>query len=165
MWAMATQYATSKGQMYVTTFDATPRLHVKQPGSLRESYSLTFGESLVRYGKDLKTEFLASAYRRAGMSFGRLLEEHFVVLNDRMRPTYNRRYGDVTSTATALGSRPAAPAAPAAMSTPATAEPGVGEKPTKKKGGMKRKSSHSRHEEKRKKGRKEHSDKKKNKKT
>ena len=67
MWAMATQFATTKGQMYVTTHDATPKLHVKLAGSLRDSYSLTFGESLMRYGRELKTEFLGAAYRRAGL--------------------------------------------------------------------------------------------------
>ena len=154
MWAMATQFANPKGQMYVTNFDATPKLHVKQMGSLRESFALSFGESLVRYGKDLKAEFLASAYKRAGTSIGRLLEEHFVVLNDKMRPTFNRRNHMMTKATTT------AAVTTAAMSTPATTTSGKGVRTT---GGTKRKGSRTGYEEERKKGRSEHSEKKKKK--
>ena len=80
--------------MYVTTWDITTKLHVKQAGSLRDSYALTFGEALLRYGRELQKEHLVAAYRRAGQSFGRLLEEHFVVLSEKMRLPPPRRYND-----------------------------------------------------------------------
>ena len=47
LWAIANQFSTEKGQMYVSSFDASPRLHVKLAGSIREQYSLTFGEALI----------------------------------------------------------------------------------------------------------------------
>ena len=91
MWAMANQFATSRGQVYVSTYDIAPKLHIKLAGFHRDSFSLTFGESLLRYGKDLKSEYLDAAYRRAGNSFGRLLEEHFVVMHDKMRPAFPKK--------------------------------------------------------------------------
>ena len=72
--AMANQFATYRGQMYVSTWDITTKLHVKQAGSLRDSYALTFGEALLRFGRELQKEHPVAAYRRAGQSFGRLLE-------------------------------------------------------------------------------------------
>ena len=74
--------------MYVNTFGTSPRLHIRLTESMREQYSISFGEALVRYGKDLQKEYLDGAYRHAGQAFRRLLEEHFVVLNEQTRPKF-----------------------------------------------------------------------------
>ena len=146
MWGMANQYATSKGQMYVSAHDSTPKLHVKQAGTLRDSYALNFGEALLRYGKDLTIDHLESAYRRAGQSFGRLLEEYFVVLSDKMRPPVkrydNRDNRGTTSASTAT--RP--PIASSTATRPPSTIPDVPShavpKPSESGGGKKRKGKH-----------------------
>ena len=111
--------------MYVTTHDTAPRLHVKIQGSMRDQFSLSFGDALIRYGRDIQLEFLAGAYRRAGLSFGRLIEEHFVVLNERMRPMTPREKagagaGSGTLAGSALTGPAAGPSAGAGVSDAAT---------------------------------------------
>ena len=56
---------------------------------------LTFADAIARFGKELKEESLQEAYRRAGKSFGGLLQQHFVVLKNENEPAPvgNRRTG------------------------------------------------------------------------
>ena len=86
LWAMAKQYGTKDEKMYVSTFDSRPRFHVKATGS-GKLYSLTFADSLLKYGKNLKIELPRDAYEKVGTAFSGTLEHYFVVLNDRTRKT------------------------------------------------------------------------------
>ena len=82
-------------ELYVTAYSSRPILHILEKQNKNKSYSLTFVDAVVRFGKDLKEEYLFEAYRRAGHSFTGQLEQHFIVLEcDGMRyPPHSGRGG------------------------------------------------------------------------
>ena len=82
MWGMVRQFGTPERQLYVTSFGVAPRLHSRQKGDLNDTFSLSFGDALLRFGKDVKKEYMDGAYRLAGRAFGKLMTQHFVVLGN-----------------------------------------------------------------------------------
>ena len=69
MWAMSAQYKTAEEDMYVSTFQTRPRLHIRQTDGEKKLYSLTYSDAILKYGRDLEIEILWEAYRKAGSSF------------------------------------------------------------------------------------------------
>ena len=81
---IANQFSvTGVTELYVTAYNSRPVLHVNEKGTNSCTYVLTFADAIVKYGKNLKEEYLADAYRKVGNSFPGQLEQHFVVLKNR----------------------------------------------------------------------------------
>ena len=85
MRAISKKFSTDKEEMFVTAFTSRPILHIrnKEEGLVVGSVSLTFSDSVSRFGGSLTEEDLGEAYRRAGVVFRGQLQQNFVVLHDK----------------------------------------------------------------------------------
>ena len=82
LWAMAKLIQNEKETATVLGYSSRPTLQVRDKSGQRRPLSLGFADSLTRYGKMLKEGDLVSAYKKAGTSFGGLLQQNFVVMHD-----------------------------------------------------------------------------------
>ena len=82
---MAKKIQNDKETATVLGYSSRPTLQIKDKTGKRRPLSLGFADALGRYGKGLREDDLASAYRKAGTAFGGQLQQNFVVLHDRRK--------------------------------------------------------------------------------
>ena len=75
---------------FVNAYASRPVLTLKKKDSSLRPLVLTFADAIARFGNALKDDHLREAYRRAGNSFGGLLQQNFVVLKEGPAPVASR---------------------------------------------------------------------------
>ena len=83
MWALAKKPNNSNEIRTVLSYSSRPLLQIKDREGKKRPMSLGFVDALSRFGKGLREEDLAGAYRKAGTAFGGQMQQTFVVLHDR----------------------------------------------------------------------------------
>ena len=83
MWALAKKPNNSNEIRTVLSYSSRPLLQIKDREGKKRPMSLGFVDALSRFGKGLREEDLAGAYRKAGTAFVGQMQQTFVVLHDR----------------------------------------------------------------------------------
>ena len=88
MQAIVDKFKTDNLVMYVRHFSSRPILLIKKlDGANVEETGLTFVDAIKRFGRELKSDDLDTAYSRAGRSFTGQMPQTFVVLHESLTDT------------------------------------------------------------------------------
>ena len=81
--AIAKKHSSEKQEFHVAAFSSRPVLMVREKGVEQRQTTLTFIDSVARYGRGMVDGDFEEAYRRAGRAFQGQLQQNFVVLGER----------------------------------------------------------------------------------